>query len=241
MKKLRGKRVLLSLIMLCCVFVFTGCGKEDIEMTFTIGDARIKIDDTVQSIYDQGLVLCETDGTVLKEEDLPELKGRIVDSKSYCIGKKTDKESVAEPSYLYVYLYNTSSVSKALKECKIYQFWYNVPEDEEKAEVLINDVNFAQITVDEAVAKLEEMGLSYEQEDKDEFLSAESGYFLITSTNHYLYSLDSSAVVNTPSPEELAQIQSEEEYMEIMQKAQEEQEVKITEFKLEKMLDVEYK
>ena len=243
------KKILLLLMMLCSIFIFTGCGKKDIAMTFAIGDAQISLNDTLQSIYDQDLVLCEVDGTVLKEEDLPELKGKIIDSESYCIGKKTDKESIAEPTHLYVYLYNTSLLSTPLKDCKNYQFLYNVPEDRDTAEVLINGVNFAQLTDEEAVAKLEEMGLSYEQEDKDKFLSTENGYFLKTSTNNCLYSINSDVVYNRPSEEEMEQIMQSardadgfidsEKYRELIDEAEEEQ-VVITEFKLQKILNVQY-
>lgn len=108
MKK-QSKRITQILFMaVVYTLLLTGCSGQGILPSVTIDDASFTIGDTVQTILDGGLTLCEINGTIVDVENTT-MDANTLDYSSYCIGRVND-EGKAEPTRLYVLLYNDKGV-----------------------------------------------------------------------------------------------------------------------------------
>lgn len=179
-----------------CIGLFTGCGSsKNVELTLKINDTSFNFQNTVQDIYDAGFVICDTAyGKITPEEDLPDMEARTVDTISqYYIGLPTS-DTMADFTGVTIMIYNPTSSDCSFKECSIFNYTYEIePDDSADITVLFNDVDFSTLNHEEGVTAMENMGITFDEEDKTEFLDSATndgyGWSLITSSGKYRYSL----------------------------------------------------
>lgn len=191
----------LAATVLCfatCMTLFTGCGAKNVELTLKINDASFNFKNTVQDIYDAGFVICNTGyGEITSEEDLPEMEARTVDTISqYYIGIPTS-DTMADYTGVSIQVYNPTSSDCSFKECSIFNYTYEIePEESNDITVLFNDVDFSTTDPQGAVTAMETMGITFDEDDKAEFLDPATndgwGWSLITSSASYRYGITSS-------------------------------------------------
>ncbi len=216
MKK-QSKRITQILFMATVsMLLLTGCSGRAILPSVTIDDASFTIGDTVQTILDGGLTLCEISGTVVDVESTT-MDANTLDHSSYCIGRVND-EGKAEPTHLYVWLYNDKTGSPApLKKCKVAGIRYSMTSDfyrtgRNSESVFINGYDFATLSPEQAVDAFEEMGISVEPDEREEYLKqGNSLSYLTTAQGNYTYSLEGNGV-NMESGETEFQVTSVEMY-----------------------------
>lgn len=187
------------LSVVACSLLLMGCStSKNVELSVTINDNVFALDSTVQDLYDAGFVLCDTGaGNIISDNELPEFEARTVDNiTSYYVGLPTSNTK-AEYTGISIQVYNNSSKSCSLKDCCIFSYCYK-PNSEfyaESIKVLINGTNFCGLTPQQGVTAMEGFGITFEEEDKAEFLEEEDGGFLITSSGRFTYSLNSDLVI----------------------------------------------
>lgn len=188
-KKLTG--IILSLGLMCMAAVnLTGCtGSTYLDVS--IGGVTVDIDDTVQSLYDNGLCFCEIMGGNIKNlEDLDAIPAKTYVIDNYAIGVPKD-ESSAEYSGVVAAIYNDSSLSKPVAECKIYKLTFLSVEDE--VEVTIGGQDIFHMEPQEAYDACNAMGIDFASKNKDrldDFLAGDG--YLLSSQGTLSYKLKAS-------------------------------------------------
>lgn len=188
-KKVAG--MLLSLSLVCTTAVsLTGCAAAK-RLEVSIGGTTVDLDDTVQSLYDNGLCFCEIMGGKQKQlDDLGTIPGRTYVIESYSIGVP-DGESSADYSGVGVYLYNDSASEKPVSECKIYQMNFLSVDDE--VEVTIGGQDIFHMEPQEAYDACIAMGIDFASDDKediDEFLAGDG--YLVSKQGNLMYTMGDS-------------------------------------------------
>jgi hypothetical protein len=198
MIKVMKKLTATVLCLATCVTLFTGCGGKNVELTLKINDSSFNFKSTVQDIYDAGFVICDTGyGEITSEEDLPDMEARTVDTISqYYIGLPTS-DTKADYTGVTIQVYNPTSSDCSFKECSIFNYTYEIdPDATADITVLFNDVDFSTLDPQGAVTAMETMGITFDEDDKTEFLDPATndgyGWTLSTSSASYRYGLNSS-------------------------------------------------
>ena len=176
LKKVTG--ILLSMSLVCAIMVsLTGCAAAK-RLDVSIAGKKVELDDTVQSLYDNGLCVCEIMGEKQKQlDDLGTIPGRTYEIESYSIGVP-DGETKADYSGVCVYLYNDSGSEKPISECKIYHMVFLDVDDE--VEVTIEGKDLFHMEPQEAYDACTAMGIDFASDDKediDEFLEGDGHLF----------------------------------------------------------------
>lgn len=244
----RKKPVIITLCaLLFSSILLQGCSSiRGILLDVEIAGCKVPMDETIQKMYDNGLVLCETDGTIVDLASCEEMKGNTYSLESWHIGVPAEDGKKAVPSRMIVYLYNNSLTSQPLEKCKIYQMTVtNRESNPDEASITINGKDFFQTEPSELVAHLEELGIAFEEDEKTEFLSASTGSYLSRRQGSYLYSLTSGEVsVSWPDVEDFCDedgIVDDEAYEAACKEAEESAGgLVVTEFKFEKLLEKSY-
>lgn len=189
-----------------CTTLLTGCSPA-VKTEITLKDTTFTLNDTVQTLLDGGLFLCEVDGSEI-DATSNSLPSMTYDYDSKRIGyTNADGKNVA--TGLIVYLYNPTSKEASYNECEIANitYFYDTEalitgEEPENEPILINGHDFSNMTPEEAAAAFEEIGVSIDAEDKDEFLNHPDGYGLIyESTGSYNYELNADIVTSNSGEE----------------------------------------
>lgn len=146
------------------------------------------------------MFLCEVNGTEI-DATSGTLPARTYDYDSKHVGY-TDANGKNISTGLVVRLYNPSAKEVPYSECEIADITYFydteavVTGDEPENEaLLINGHDFSNMTPEEAAAAFEEMSVSIDAEDKDEFVNHPDGYgHIYESSGSYNYELDASTI-----------------------------------------------
>lgn len=168
----------------------TGCASAK-RLDVSIGGVAVDLDDTVQSLYDNGLCVCEIMGSKQKQlDDLGTIPARTYEIESYSIGVP-DGDSGAAYSGVGVYLYNDSGSEKPVSECKIYQMNFLNVDDE--VEVTIEGKDIFHMEPQEAYDACIAMGVDFASDDKEdieEFLAGEG--YLVSKQGDLTYTMGDS-------------------------------------------------
>lgn len=238
-KKMVALRGLLLAFCLCCVLGFIGCGGPNAsDFVIKINEIEVHVDDTVQDLLDQGLVICETDDSVISESEYPTLDAKEMVTKGYFIGAEVDGK--VECSHIAVCPYNNSGKEVSLADCQIHTIrFYGTKKDVVPIE--INGVDPYEATPEEFLNAFDQSELTlYEDEDEkskfiagDEYstistFAGDATYKAITGT----YTVD----VDDYLLDEKKRTVDEEAYEAARKEAA--KTIHITEFSIEKKLDV---
>ena len=188
-KKITG--ILLSMSLLCAIMVsLTGCAAAK-RLEVSIAGKKVDLDDTVQSLYDNGLCFTEIMEKTNKPLDhLGTIPARTYEIEGYRIGVP-DGEDYADYAGVAVCLYNDSASEKPVSECKIYQMdFFNVDDD---VEVTIEGKDIFHMEPQEAYDACTAMGIDFASDDKEdieEFLAGEG--LLFSKQGNLSYSMEAS-------------------------------------------------
>lgn len=188
-KKVAG--IVLSLSLICVTVVsLTGCAAAK-RLEVSIGGTIVDLDDTVQSLYDNGLCFCEIIGGEQRQlDDLGTIPAKTYVIESYSIGVP-DGDSSADYSGVGVYLYNDSLSEKPVSECKIYEMNFLSVDDD--VEVTIEGQDIFHMEPQEAYDACIAMGIDFASDDKediDEFLAGDG--YLVSKQGKLMYTMGNS-------------------------------------------------
>lgn len=179
-------------ILLLSAVILQGCGSgRAIRLDIEVSGCKIQLNDTFQDVYDNGLVICETDGTIIDLASCDEMAAKTYEIKTLHIGVPID-EKKATPSPVTVYPYNDSIASQPLSKCKIYQM--NVSDgfgDPDEVSVTVNGKDIFQMEPKDALSHFDEIGISFDEDDRSKFLDDSSGGHMVKRQGKYMYCVDS--------------------------------------------------
>lgn len=190
MQKLQKKLVALILLCVLSVTCLAGCQKA-VALTVKVGDATFTLEDTVVSLYEQGLYLMKSVSQELTLEQLGMVDARTMGQEKYTIGVPTE-DGVAYTG-IYVRVYNEAYQAASVGECKIYQVTYeNIGMQEGVTKIAFGDVCINQDTPQDALDKMKATGIDFvsdDAENAERFTTEEYGYFVSMKIGNIGYKL----------------------------------------------------
>lgn len=242
----RKKPIIISLCaLLFSSILLQGCSSiRGILLDIEISGCKVPMDEKIQKIYDNGLVLCETNGTIVDLASCEEMKGNTYSLESWHIGVPTSDGKKAVPSCMIVYVYNDSLASQPLENCKIYQMTISEGLGNlDEISITVNGKDVFQTEPSEFLAHLEELGISFEEDEKTEFLDSSTGGRILSRQGSYLYSINSGKSSVVPNGSDFFDeegVFDEEAYNAAWEEVEESDELSVTEFKFEKLIEKSY-
>lgn len=151
----------------------------------SIDDQTLSVGMTVQELIDAGFSvgISMTGSGDLDLDAQPQVPGEKYSSTAYCIFKDGEYTNVDFS------VYNKSVNSCDFKDSRIYAFSYRSRLKFSDAEVLINGIDVGGMEKEEALIAFEELGVTFDDDDKEEFLSGEYG-FIIGKSSEYSFELE---------------------------------------------------
>lgn len=242
----RKKPIIISLCaLLFSSILLQGCSSmRGILLDIEISGCKVPMDGKIQEVYDNGLVLCETNGTIVDLASCEEMKGRNYSLELLHIGVPTS-DGKAILSGMRVYVYNDSLSSQPLENCKIYQMTIsNGLGYPEEASITVNGKDIFQTEPSEFLAHLEELGIAFDEDKKTEFLESSTGEYITRRQGSYMYSLQSGKEeVSRPDTRVFCDedgVIDEEAYEAACKEAEDSAGLVVTEFKFEKLIEKSY-
>lgn len=109
--------------------------------------------------------------------------------------------------------------------------------------ITVNGKDVFQTEPSEFLAHLEELGISFEEDEKTEFLDSSTGGRILSRQGSYLYSINSGKSSVVPNGSDFFDeegVFDEEAYNAAWEEVEESDELSVTEFKFEKLLEKSY-
>lgn len=154
-----------------------------------IDGKEFSTDDKVQDLLDAGFLISKDYGkTACDTEKLADIEGKTYTSEWYYVGIKGEQDNY-EYTGIKFSVYNTSVNSTSFNNSAIYEYIYEVDLEEKPCTVTVNGIDFSGMSKEEAVAAFEENKLSFDEDDKEEFLQSEDGVSLYGKPKNYFYIL----------------------------------------------------
>lgn len=231
---------LLFVLCLCCTLGFTGCGAPNArDLVVKINGVEVHVDDKVQDLLDQGLVICDAYDSVISEDEYPTLGAKELEMESYFIGAEVDGK--VKCSNIAILPYNNSSKEVSLADCQIHTINFHT-EKKNVVPLEINGVNPYEATPEEFLNAFDQSGITLydDEEQKSKFIAGENYSNLSTYTGKATYKVTSgtySVDVEDYLLDEKKRTVDEKAYDAACEKAK--KTIHITEFSIEKKLDVE--
>lgn len=192
-----------------CTTLLNGCSPA-VKADITVNNTTFALNDTVQTLLDGGLFLCEIGGSEI-DATSNSLPSMTYDYDSKRIGyTNADGENVS--TGLVVYLYNPTSKEATYSECEIagITYFYDTEaiitgDEPENESLIINGHDFSSMSPEEAASAFEEIGVSIDAEDKEEFTNSPDGYgHIYESSGSYNYELDATTITTNSGGETYA-------------------------------------
>lgn len=242
----RKKPIIISLCaLLFSSILLQGCSSmRGILLDIEISGCKVPMDGKIQEVYDNGLVLCETDGTIVDLASCEEMKGMTYSSELLHIGVPTS-DGKAILSGMRVYVYNDSFTSQPLEKCKIYDMRVsNGYGSSDEVSITVNGKDIFQTEPSEFLAHLEELGIAFDEDEKTEFLESSTGEYITRRQGNYIYGLHSGKeAVSWPDSDDFRDedgVVDEEAYEAACKEAEDSAGLVVTEFEFEKLIEKSY-
>ncbi|MBD5543208.1 MAG: hypothetical protein HDR01_02905 [Lachnospiraceae bacterium] len=243
----RKKPIIISLCaLLFSSILLQGCSSmRGILLDIEISGCKVPMDGKIQKVYDNGLVLCETDGTIVDLASCEEMKGRNYSLESLHIGVPTSDGKKAVPSCMIVYVYNDSLSSQPLENCKIYQMTVSDGlGNSDEVSITVNGKDIFQTEPSEFLAHLEELGIAFDEDEKTKFLESSTGEYITRRQGSYMYGLHSGKEeVSRPDGDDFYDSDGnfdQEAYDAACKEVEDSAGLVVTEFKFEKLIEKSY-
>ncbi len=158
---------------------------NQVKPEVTINGTTLRTGMTVQELTEAGFSvgLSMTGGGGLNLDVQPQVPGEKYSSTSYYIFKDGEYTNVDFS------VYNRSVNSCDFKDSKIYAFSFSSRYSFSDTEVLVNGIDVGGMEKEEALLAFEKLGVKFDNDDKEEFLSGEYG-FIIGKSGEYSYEFD---------------------------------------------------
>ncbi len=145
-----------------------------VKPSVKINGTELKVNMTVQELIDAGFAIDDSiagngDLDVASEPDIP---GESYTSTFYYVYAK-DQNGFYKYTNIVFHVYNKDVNSAEFKDSQIYGYRYDPHYDNGEFSVVINDIEFAGKSKEDAIAAFEELGIKFDSADKEEFLKSE--------------------------------------------------------------------
>lgn len=174
-----------SVLVVVVVIIAAIYLKKQVKPEVSIDGQTLKVGMTVQDLVDAGFSvgISITGSGGLNLDVQPQVPGEKYSSTSYYIFKDGEYTDVDFS------VYNGSVNSCDFKDSKIYSFSFNSRFKFSDTEVLVNGIDVGGMEKEEALRAFEKLGVKFDKEDKERFLSGEFG-FIIGKSGDFSFELE---------------------------------------------------
>ena len=164
--------------------------KGMVKPIVSINGTELTVNMTVQELLDAGFTVGDS---IVGSGDLdldaqPQIPGESYTSAFYYVYTK-DQNGYDEYANIVFHVFNKDVNSVDFKDSQIYAYRYDPSFELSKATVLINGIDFAGLSKGEAIVALEELGVKFEAEDKEEFMNGEN-HIIFGKSGDYSYIIE---------------------------------------------------
>lgn len=158
---------------------------NQVKPEVTIDGQTLRVGMTVQELTDAGFSvgISITGSGGLDLDSQPQVPGEKYSSTSYYIFKDGEYTNVDFS------VYNKSVNSCDFKDSRIYAFSFSSRFNFSDTEVSVNGIDVGGMEKEEALLAFEKLGVKFDSDDKEEFLSGEYG-FIIGKSGDYSFELE---------------------------------------------------
>lgn len=187
-KKSKASYIVTPLIIIAVIAGAFIYWKSLVKPCITVNGEEIKIHMTVQELVDAGYAIDDSivgsgDLDISKVSDIP---GESYSSKSYYLYVENEF-GWYDYANISFRVYNKDVNSAEFKDCKVYSYQYDPSYRFNETSILINDIDFVGMDKEDAVLAFEELGVKFDADDKEEFLSGEATSIIGKSGSYHFY------------------------------------------------------
>ncbi|MBE5881579.1 MAG: hypothetical protein E7289_04685 [Lachnospiraceae bacterium] len=182
-------------VLMLILFIGLGVGyffymKGMVKPVVSINGTELTVNMTVQELVDAGFTV---DDSMSGRGDMdldaqPQIPGESYTSTFYYVYAK-DQNGYNEYANVVFHVFNKGVNSVDFKDSQIYAYRYDPSFEFSKASVLVNGIDFVGLSKEETVAALEELGVKFKAEDKEEFMNGES-HIIFGKSGDYSYMIE---------------------------------------------------
>ena len=162
--------VFILILIVGAFFYLKGIVKPKVNVNGT----TLTINMTVQELVDAGFAI---DDSLRGSGDMdinmqPDMPGESYTSTFYYLYAPNEHGYYDYANVIFS-VFNKGVNSVEFKDCQIYSYRYDPNFQLSDVPVLINDIDFAGVSKEEAIAAIEELGIKFDKDDKEEFMNDE--------------------------------------------------------------------
>ena len=186
--KLSGLLMIVLVVGACVCYFFYMKGM--VKPVVAIGGTEVTVDMTVQELINAGFSVGDS---ISGSGDMnlatqPQIPGESYTSTFYYVYAK-DSNGRNEYANVVYHVYNKNVNSVDFKDSQIYAYRYDPSFTFSKASVLVNGIDFVGLGAEDAITKLEELGIKFDKKDKEELLSGER-HIIFGDSGDYSYVIE---------------------------------------------------
>ena len=184
-KKNKSFNLIFGVIVVVVAIIAVINLKKQVKPEVSIDGQTLKVGMTVQDLVDAGFSvgISMSGSGGLNLDVQPQVPGEKYSSTPYYIFKDGEYTNVDFS------VYNGNVNSCDFKDSKIYSFSFSSRFNFSNTEVLVNGIDIVGMEKEEAIAALEKLGVKFDKDDKEEFLSGEYG-FIIGKAGDFSFELE---------------------------------------------------
>lgn len=182
--------VFLVILIICAViggyFYINGLVKPNVS----VNGKTLTVNMTVQELVDAGFAVDDslTGNGDMNLDNQPEIPGESYSSSFYYL-YAPDQNGHYEYANVIFQVFNKSVNSVDFRNSQIYSYRYDPSFKLSDVSVLINDIDFANVNKEDAILAMEELGIKFDKDKKEEFMNGES-IIIIGKSGEYSYIIE---------------------------------------------------
>ncbi len=178
-------------VFLLILFIGVGVGaffylKGVVKPVVSINGTELTVGMTVQELVDAGFTVGDSisSGGNMNLDAQPQIPGESYTSTFYYVYTRDQQYA-----NVVFHVYNKSVNSVDFKDSRIYAYRYDPSFTLSKASVQVNGIDFVGLSAEEAIAKLEELGIKFKAAEKEELISGER-HIVFGDSGDYSYVIE---------------------------------------------------
>ena len=186
-KKLRGSDIFIIILVIAAI---AGGGYYLVtnyllapHHSVTVNDKEIEMKNSVQTLIDEGFVLCNVTGKISYDALDMNVKAKEICSMTYFIGT-ADSASSAKCSGVQITVANFSNSDQTFAQCSIYEIKYEPKFQDDGITVKIDGTEMKSATIEEWVAFLKEKDFPFSTRDYEDLSSGHALYVSASKDTH---------------------------------------------------------
>lgn len=145
-----------------------------VKPVVNVNGTNLTVNMTVQELEDAGFAF---DDSIAGRGDMdldmqPDIPGESYSSKFYYL-YVPDQYGYYRYANVVFQVFNSSVNSVDFRESQIYSYQYDPSFQLSNVPVLINDIDFANVNKEDAILAMEELGVKFDKDEKEEFMNGE--------------------------------------------------------------------